>query len=112
MCKYIIGIVPSLGLLQCGNLQRVCVSPVMALARGCPISQECLFALVKLPLDTVISPFTAAVGVIKGKLVGVPDPRGTQGTREVPLGLYHQRGGSSVIISRGMPWDFSLCLYT
>lgn len=50
----------------------------------------CLFALVKLPLKTVISPFTAAVGVIKGKLVGVPDPRGTQGTREVPLDLYLQ----------------------
>lgn len=48
---------------------------------------------------------------MKGKPVGVPDPRGTQSTCEVPLDLYHQRGGSSMIISHGMPGDSSLCLY-
>lgn len=79
MYKYVIGVVPSLRLLQWGNLQHACVSAVMAVARGCPISQECLFALVKLPLDTVISLLTAAVGVIKGKLVGVPDPQRDSG---------------------------------
>lgn len=61
----------------------------MTPALGCPISQECLFALVKLPLETVISSLTGAVHLIKGKLIGVPDPQGTQGTRGVPLDLNH-----------------------
>lgn len=61
----------------------------MALALGCPISQEHRFALVKLPFEIVISCLTAAMRIIKGKLIGVPDPRGTQGTCGVPLNLYH-----------------------
>lgn len=86
--KYI-RIAPSLGLLQRSNLQRVCVSAVMAPALSCPITQKCLFALVKLPLETIISFLTAAMNIIKGKLIGVPDPEGTQGTHGVPLDLYH-----------------------
>lgn len=106
------------GIIQCSNLQRVCVSAVMAPALSCPISQECLFALVKLPLETIISSLTAAVHIIKGKLIGVPDPEGTEGTRGVPLDLYHS--GSDPLTwqklcdyllwyARGF---FSLCLYT
>lgn len=86
--KYI-WIAPSLGLLQRSNLQRVCVSAVMALALGCPISQEHRFALVKLPFEIVISCLAAAMHIMKGKLIGVPDPAGTQGTCGVPLDLYH-----------------------
>jgi len=103
--KYI-WIAPSLGLLQRSNLQRVCVLAVMALAFSCPISQECLFALVKLPLETIISSLTAAMHIIKGKLRSVPDPEQTPGTRGVPLDLY--RSGSAPLT-----WwklcDFLLC---
>lgn len=75
-------VAPSLGLHS--NLQRVCVSAVMAPALCCPISQECLSALVKLPVEAVIS--CRAYG--KGEaLVGVPDPEGTWSNLGVLLDL-------------------------
>lgn len=75
-------VAPSLGLHS--NLQRICVSAVMAPALCCPISQECLSALVKLPVEAVIS--CRAYG--KGEaLVGVPDPEGTWSNLGVLLDL-------------------------
>lgn len=115
--KYV-RIEPSLGLLQHSNLQSVCVSAVMAPALGCPISQDSLFALVKLPLETIISFLTVAMCILKGKLIGVPDPEGTQGTCGVSLDLYHS--GSDPLtwwkLCDYLLWYakgfFSLCLYT
>lgn len=115
--KYIC-VAPSLGLFQRGNLQRVCVSAVMAQALSCPISQECLFALVKLPLKTVIRALTADMHIVKGKLIGVSDSDGTQGTHGVPLDLHHlgsdpltrwRLGHYLLWYAKGI---FGLCLYT
>lgn len=59
----------------------------MAPAFGCSISMR-LFALVKLHLETIISSLTAAMHVIKGKLLAVPGPEGNCGTHGVSLDLY------------------------
>lgn len=60
----------------------------MAPAFGCSISM-CLFALVNLPLETIISSLTAAVHLIKGKIIAVPGLKGNQGNRGISLDLYH-----------------------
>lgn len=75
-------VAPSLGLHS--NLQRVCVSAVMAPALCCPIAQECLSALVKLPVGAVISCRVYGKGEA---LIGVPDPEGTWSNCGVPLDL-------------------------
>lgn len=75
-------VAPSLGLRS--NLQRVCVSAVMAPTLYCPVSQECLSALVKLPVGAFISCCAYGEGEA---LIGVPDPEGTWSNFGVPLDL-------------------------
>lgn len=87
MCKYIIGIVPPLGLLQYGNLQHACASPVMALARGCPISHAPMsFCPCKAAFENCHQPFYSCCGCHKGEACRCAWPQRDSGHPWGPTG--------------------------